>query len=385
MAKLRTGITYRKGDASPYVAMVRYRPGRDAGAVARKRFEKYEDACAWQSAEQAKVTMGTAINPNDRGMTVEYVALDWLKERETDPRVSRGTYENNRAHWRALAPTFADMAVVDVSEDTVKRWQVSQLAAGRKESTCAVRQTTLTQILDHARRLGIRVPNASRDAGTTERKQVAELPEFDVNAAIEIIGAFDERFRIGALLAFGAGLRSGEFRGLRLTDCTRLPDGSGELHICHAINRWEGNDVTLPKGRKARRVKVSARLLDRIEDHCATFGTGPRGEVMSNRGDAVTDRVWREAWSAAVRRSGVDMPKGQAVHMLRHIYAQRAIEANVDIADVAGNLGHAQNATTWRYYTRTNARTAAASDVALDALDAADARKTRAARHLRAV
>lgn len=149
-------------------------------------------------------------------------------------------------------------------------------------------------------------------------------------------GADEEsaRNRAALLLLYESGARVGEL--CKLTDET----------VDHAQRRAQ----VLGKGRKRGYLfwgpRAAAALLRYLPLRRGKRG-GPlfRGCNSRNNGAALTPNAVR----LMVKGLGVALPKGAAVHFLRHGFAHRALDAGLDISQVQQLMRHASPETTLRY------------------------------------
>ncbi len=158
-------------------------------------------------------------------------------------------------------------------------------------------------------------------------------------------------------LAFTTGKRRGDLCGLRWTD---VDLESGVATFGPAIKQV-GKEIYTgdPKGKRHTRVVLDTETVEvlrehlaRSTEHAAVAGVelSPQGFVFSNaidhstpwKPDSVTQRFGRLRDSAGVKTS---------LHKTRHYSATELIIAGVDVATVAGRLGHASASTTLNFYT----------------------------------
>ena len=93
------------------------------------------------------------------------------------------------------------------------------------------------------------------------------------------------------------------------------------------------------KSQKTRAVPISPELSEAIETHAATRPEG-------------TDHLFDSAYGAflaALDRSGLPLPAGQASHVLRHTFASHFMINGGNILTLQRALGHASLAMTMRY------------------------------------
>lgn len=128
----------------------------------------------------------------------------------------------------------------------------------------------------------------------------------------------------------------------------QLPHAGMVAEICLATGcRWgeaqaltpervRDNKVTFvnTKSKKARSVPVSPQLFLRIKRHFREHGAFSR---------------CLDAFGKAVERSGIDLPRGQKSHVLRHTFASHFVMNGGNILVLQRILGHSTIAMTMRY------------------------------------
>ena len=139
---------------------------------------------------------------------------------------------------------------------------------------------------------------------------------------------------------------------------------------------WQSRAATVYMGKTGTAKTVyppEEYLSEAWEKYC---GDGRDSEklVCRNRKDGkVTVGQYQQAWIHACKKAGASMP----MYAIRHIAASQMLEAGADLAAVAAQLGHANAATTSRYYLHAlpRAQKAAGSTLSLVQLGAADLEK----------
>lgn len=153
------------------------------------------------------------------------------------------------------------------------------------------------------------------------------------------------------------GQRRGELCGLRLADV----DLESSTLVFWIAVKQNGTELyeSEPKGGRLRRVALDPESVEVLRLHlerCATraieagIDLAPDGYVFSDspdhstpwKPDSVTQRFGRLRDRLRITTS---------LHKLRHYSATELILAGVDVATVAGRLGHGSASTTLRFYT----------------------------------
>jgi len=147
----------------------------------------------------------------------------------------------------------------------------------------------------------------------------------------------DDRYRAALLLAYEAGLRAGELRGLQWTD---IKDGI--LTVRRALDKCS-NEVTAPKHNKTRTVPLSPRLaevLERLPRRGVWTLAEPDGSFVTY--DDLSRTVNEIYGLAEVVRPA------KPLHSLRHTFGT-LMAKQVPLPVLQRLLGHADIKTTLRY------------------------------------
>ena len=145
--------------------------------------------------------------------------------------------------------------------------------------------------------------------------------------------------RLALLLAFHAGLRSAEIRGLRVKDV----DLAGNvLRVRQAVSYGV---IDTPKGRHEREIPLTSMLREALEDRIREQPRDAR-VALSVSGEPWGQNGLYEMFQRIARRAGID--KG-TFHHLRHGFVTTLFDRGVGAHVIRELAGHADLATTERY------------------------------------
>ncbi len=162
-----------------------------------------------------------------------------------------------------------------------------------------------------------------------------------VGAARPGEGPLTIRDRAIAELAWGAGLRASELRGLDLADVDPTPGAPSVRVVGKGSKERVAPMSDTAAGALAAwmAVRKLARVKGRAQDPQACF-LNRFGQRLSLRG---IDRVVR----GRARRAG--LPRPVSPHQLRHSFATHLLDAGTDLRSIQELLGHSSLSTTQRY------------------------------------
>ncbi len=157
---------------------------------------------------------------------------------------------------------------------------------------------------------------------------------------------------LGIIISLYAGLRIGEVCALSWEDIDlRL----GVIHIRHTVARIRLNDgsgktgskliLDKPKTKSSQRdIPISSILMPYL---CEAKRTAISDFVVSDRGDFISPRTFEYRYHRVMQKS---IDGDVNYHALRHTFATRCVEAEVDIKSLSEMLGHSNVSITLNTY-----------------------------------
>jgi integrase len=166
-----------------------------------------------------------------------------------------------------------------------------------------------------------------------------EFYEFEqYQQLVEAAEKLDRRTLLTVLLAGDAGLRTGEIIALEWTDV----DFKRGL-ITVSKSEWK-DQVTLPKGGRARRLPMTKKLAAVLQAH--RHLRGPR--VLYRDNGTSTSKQTLSTWMiSAQRRAGLKATGNK--HMLRHTFCSHLAMRGATLIAIKELAGHRSIRTTMRY------------------------------------
>jgi integrase len=183
-------------------------------------------------------------------------------------------------------------------------------------------------------------PKAARALSRAEQKQLERA----------VMGK-DTAQGIEVLLALYAGLRVGEISGLRWED---IDFDNGLIHVNRTLQRINPHEkgrktaihIGSPKSEASERVVPMGGRLSELLLKQRDLSKGPY--VISARKEFAEPRVVQYRFAQALKRAQLS-PVG--FHALRHSFATRCLEEQVDIVSISKLLGHSSVKLTSDTYT----------------------------------
>ena len=184
----------------------------------------------------------------------------------------------------------------------------------------------------------------SREGGTTDR---------GVDDT-SLVGAELDLTGLGVLLTLNSGLRLGELCALRWSD---IDLHAGFLRVEREVQRiYEKGCTRLivqpPKSESSlRRIPLPTDILSLLAAHrpenAGSFC------LLTSSGDPLEPRTMQNRYRSLLKRAGVPY---RNFHALRHTYATRCIEQNVDVKSISEMLGHSDVRITLQTYVHVSLR-----------------------------
>jgi integrase len=334
-------------------------PGPDGiDRPAPDTFANKTDAGVWLTLKEAEIRQGDWIDPDAGNVKFGAYSEQWMKDRILKTR-TRGLYDGLlRNH---LLPTFANVALADITLASIRRWRKNRLDVGPLAArpfgpvTVAKAYRLLHAIMETAVDDGLIRRNPARIDGAgqedSDEREVIPLP-----AVFDIADIIAPRWRVLVLLATFAQMRFGELAGLTRN---RLDLDACEIRITEALIE-PGNGSLLtepPKSRAGKRVvSFPAELVPELRAHLDTYAApGSRGLVfVGPKGGRLRRSNFREdVWAKAATAVGV--PDAH-FHDLRHTGGTLAAQTGATTKELMARLGHSSPRAAMRYQHATRDR-----------------------------
>lgn len=233
---------------------------------------------------------------------------------------------NTKARLLALADKLQNPVAAQVTAQDFDTYRQARIAEGKSLQTVNREHAYLRAVFNELRRLGQWArPNPLVDVRQfrTNERELTYLTHDQID---KLLGALADSRNVHALpiakLCLATGGRWGETEALHLTQVR-----GGVVQFANAT-----------KSKRSRAVPIAKDLQNEIAAHAKKHGDG--------------QRIFGSAYAAlleAIDRAGLDLPKGQASHVLRHTFASHFMMGGGNIIALQRILGHQSLAMTMRY------------------------------------
>ncbi len=312
-------------------------------------FGTVADANAWLATVQADIVNKKWRPPEPSRETVGAYAARWLAlgVGRDDRPLSPTTAELYDLLWRRwLQPTFADVALGDVSVEMVRTW----LAGTRAEHPTSTQPAKAYRLLRAILNVAVddeKIPaNPCRIRGAG-KESAPERPVAMPEQVLAIADAIEGQYRALVIMGAWCSLRFGELAGLRRSRVDLL---HRKIHVTEQLVELAGGKTMFksPKSDSGRVVDVPAELVPILEDHLAHYvGSEPDALLFTSpEGHPLRRTKFRPRWASACGKAGVT---GLHFHDLRGSGATWAAVAGATLPELMHRLGHRTHTAALRY------------------------------------
>lgn len=332
---------------------------KSEGWTPKKAADTRSERMTGKSLPKAEVRRQEAEEEKNKPITFGEYAKRWMESHvavNLKPSTARGYRVLLDAY---ILPVFEDRPLAEITREDVKTLAYSCMEQGRKRPkeqedgtddatlsarTVAYTVRTLSAIYNHAIEDGIVQVNPALRPGrfikTGPRREMVDiLTPAEADKLLRVAEKHFKRHYPLLLTAMRTGMRQGELLALEWGDI----DSNGNfIEVRRSV--WRGITGT-PKSGKSRRVDMSDRLKEVLEQHrkivaAEALKAGEEMPALVFTSDELTpyDGVnVRKSFEAALRKAGLRKIR---FHDLRHSYASWLIANKESIAYVRDQLGH---------------------------------------------
>ena len=303
----------------------------------------------------------------DKPPTLSEFATTALARRRVKgrPLTPRTLAEHHKTLERHVYPTFGDVALPDITRESVEHWY--DTVAKGKATTRRHAYSLLHSLMADAIDRDLITVNPVRIKGAMHRGPKRDLLVPEPDRVLALAEAMPENRQLMPMLAAWAGLRYGEVTELRRKDID--PDAwIIKVRRAAAEVRGEGIHTKGTKTDEPRDVPIPSHIRKRLSAHLLEYtqpgangllfpaDSGGNLPQSSFRGNA---EVRDDDGNVVKRGRGFDHAKNVAglpqlrFHDLRHTYGTWQTQQGASIAEVSTLMGHRtyEAAMTYQHYT----------------------------------
>ncbi|MCL2107228.1 MAG: site-specific integrase [Oscillospiraceae bacterium] len=286
---------------------------------------------------------------------------DFLLTRLAEQRVSQIKASSYDSYFRIvhnhILPALGDYPMHRVTQQLVRKFLCELHSSGLADGTVrniyrylcsAVKSAVKSGAMAHDICADITLPKAKgKDIHALSLTEQQHLER----TVMKTLRESKSRQGVEVMLALYTGMRVGEICALRWAD---VDFDSGVIRVSHTLQRLtlHGGDAKTavrlgtPKSDSSqRKIPMSAQLTGLLRD----LSAGATSEfVVAGRGEFVEPRVVQYRFERMLERARLPHV---GFHALRHSFATRCMELNVDVTTISKLLGHSSVKLTLDIYT----------------------------------
>lgn len=303
--------------------LIDIQPGGRSGKRFRKTLPTKAEALAWETWVKSQVQQSPEWQParRDGRRLIDLIEL-WHKHHGISLRAGDDTVARLRALSSALGNPFADQ----LKPEDFAKYRAKRLADGISANNLNREHAYLRAVFNELERLG-------QWKGTNPLAKVRqirvierELSFLNVKQIEKLLGTLSGDELLIAKICLMTGARWSESEELRTSQVR-----GGAIHF------------TGTKSGKNRSVPVDDSLIEELDAHL---------EARYKDGKGLATRYFVKcygAFSRAIDKCEIVLPKGQLTHVLRHTFASHFIMNGGNILTLQKILGHSSLTMTMRY------------------------------------
>ena len=277
----------------------------------------------------------------ERGRTYKQVSEEWWEHHE--PELSPTTVCSERASVKRAEAEFLDTPIRQLTTSQITKYINRFSAQKYSHKTVAKQLQVIRQVMAYACMLDEIDHNPAnsvilpKNLPKTKRSCPSE----------EILNAIRQRTDIPdclfAQIAFYTGMRRGEILALQYSDIDRT---AGFITVSKSVCYPSNHPII-----KQPKTEAGKRRVILIPQLAELIPTGNPDDYIFGGKAPLTDKQARTMWDNYIARLGYHFTP----HQLRHAYATRLYELNIDPKTAQGLLGHSDISTTQNIYTEIRA------------------------------
>jgi len=302
---------------------VNIKPGGRTGKQLKRVFDTQAEAkqfVLWAQSQHAADPEWKPALKDSRRLS-ELISL-WHTHHGSALAAGKDTF----ARLKAMCVSLGDPVAANFTADDFALYRTQRMEEGISANTLNREHAYLRSVFNELIRLGHWAKANPLKHVRQFRIQERELTYLTEKEIDRLYDAFDDarnpHVKLITTICLATGARWGEAEVLRITQVR-----SGVVQYANET-----------KSKKARAVPIADELEQAIHDHHKQHGHG--------------QRIFGAAYSAflsALERAQLELPKGQAAHVLRHTFASHFMINGGNILALQRILGHASLTMTMRY------------------------------------
>ena len=291
------------------------------------------------------------VNTNKKTITMQQLCEQWLDEVQVF--LKQSTYAKyEQIIYSHILPSFAEVNINKINNEAISEFIKGKMKNGRLDGSGALSSktiqdiyTVLKQILNYASKKEYILPlSFDIPKPKVEQKSFSVLSTEQQAKFVLYLRNHLSLETLGILICLFTGIRVGELCALKWND---FDLDNSVLHINKTLQRIKNTDINAktktkiiidrPKSQKSiRDIPIPSFLYDLINMYNKDY-TSNTYFLTGKINQFIEPRLFQYKFKEHLSNAGLpDMN----IHALRHTFATRAIEQNIDTKTLSEILGH---------------------------------------------
>ena len=291
------------------------------------------------------------VNTNKKTITMQQLCEQWLDEVQIF--LKQSTYAKyEQIIYRHILPSFAEVNINKINNEAISEFIKGKMKNGRLDGSGALSSktiqdiyTVLKQILNYASKKEYILPlSFDIPKPKVEQKSFSVLSTEQQAKFVLYLRNHLSLETLGILICLFTGIRVGELCALKWND---FDLDNSVLHINKTLQRIKNTDINAktktkiiidrPKSQKSiRDIPIPSFLYDLINMYNKDYSSETYF-LTRKINQFIEPRLFQYKFKEHLSNAGLpDMN----IHALRHTFATRAIEQNIDTKTLSEILGH---------------------------------------------
>ena len=280
-------------------------------------------------------------------LTFYEVSQSWLAKRKS--RIKKSSYiRYGYALDKQIVPALGCFLIREITAEHFEEFSETKLLAGRLDGTGGLAPQTVTgfliiikSIMRYAEREGYSGEVPSIEYPSSYNKEIRVLSKWEQKKLERILHRNMDLPALGVMLSLYSGLRLGEVCALKWKDIC-LPDRTLKVHkTIQRIKNTEGGKtrtkviIDKPKSKKSiRDIPLPKFMAELLREY---IGNDENYILSGMPFQALDMRTIQYRFKYYLTKANI---VDANFHSLRHTFATRCVEADVDIKTLSEMLGH---------------------------------------------
>lgn len=282
-------------------------------------------------------------------LTLEQLLNSWILDKEL--QLKKSTILKYRTIIEThIIPELGSIEINNIDNDRINRFLSEKMNCGRKNgdkglsnSYVKTMSIILSSALKYAVSSGFCQPLRGKISKPSVPKTKIIVLSKDAQCKLESrLSPSDSTTELGIIIALNTGLRIGELCALRWSD---IDMANNIIHISHSVIRVATDTAVSDKKTKLiidspksehsiRDIPITTKLQNHLRAY-APFNS--KNYILSDSTLFLSPRTFEYRFHKVLNEHEID---DFNFHMLRHTFATRCIECNVDIKTLSEIMGH---------------------------------------------